>query len=367
MGQSKYKYQIILYLFLLVLSACNFNANKNNKNTRQVRDMLGRGVSIPNNIKNIVALNAGTLRLIVWLDATEFVCAVEGNEKKRQVPYLFAHPELREKPIIGTGNMPEAELLAATAPDVIFATYMTKAEADKLQERTSVPVLAVKYGNFNDEIDTVYNTLRFMGGLLNRTNRAGKIIQYIENTIADLENRTINIDNGNMPEAYIGGVAYRGSHGINSTEPNYPSFNFLNIKNVAGGLKKTMGSNSVNLTNAFIDKEQVIEWDPEFIFLDMAGVHPFNSQILSEAWIGELSAFKAGRVYTVFPYNWYTTNYSTILVNSYFIGKFLYPLEFSDIDPDAKAAEIYHNLLGDNVYPEMVGHYGLARKIPFTK
>lgn len=358
----KFKYLIILFLFLLILSACNFDAKKNNKNTRQIRDMLGREVSVPNNIKNIIALNAGALRLMVWLDATEFVCAVEGNEKKRKVPYLFSHPELREKPVIGTGNMPEAELLVATAPDVIFATYITKAEADKLQMRTGIPVLAVQYGNFNDEIDTVYSALRFMGGLLNKTKRADYIIQYLENTIADLTSRTINIDKGNKPEAYIGGVAYRGSHGINSTEPNYPSFNFLNINNVAGGLTKTMGSNSINLTNAFIDKEQIIEWDPEFIFLDMASMHPLNSEMLSEAWLGELSAFKAGHVYTVFPYNWYTTNYSTILVNSYFMGKLLYPLKFSDIDPDEKAAEIYQNILGSNVYPEMVEQLWISKK-----
>ena len=162
---------------------------------------------------------------------------------------------------------------------------------------------------------------------------------------------------------YVGGIAYRGSHGITSTEPRYPSFRFVNAENVAGSLGAVMTSPRDVMLNAFIDKEQLIEWNPEYIFLDMGSLFSLENEMLSEPWLETLSAFRQGKVYSVFPYNWYTTNYSTILVNSYFIGNILYPDAFADIDPAEKADEIYGFMLGAPIYEMMVERYGGCRNL----
>ncbi len=358
-------YRRIIFMLLIggFMAGCVQSSGENLKNSASVTDMLGRNVKVPAHIHRVVALNAGCLRLISWLGATNLVCAVEGNEKKRQVPYLFAHPELRNKPIIGTGNNYDAELLTVTAPDVIFSTYITESEADKLQQRTGIPVLAIKYGNFDDEADTVFQTLQFLGSLLGKQQRADTLVDFITGTINDLTTRTSAIAGNDRHTVYVGGIAYRGSHGITSTEPRYPSFRFVNAQNAAASLGAVMTSARDQLINAFIDKEQLIKWDPGCIFIDMAGMATMGEALFSEPWLETLSAFKSGHVYTVFPYNWYTTNYSTILVNSYFIGKFLYPEKFQDVDPEAKADEIYETILGAPVYREMCNHYGKCRKL----
>ena len=329
--------------------------------------MLDRDVKIPKNLEKVVALNAGTLRLISWLDATTCISAVEGNEKQRHVPYLYANPALREKPVIGTGNNYEPELLTALAPDAIFSTYITASEADKLQQRTGIPVLAVQYGNFDDEIDTVYSALRFLGKLLHRQERADSVISFIQSTIGDLKSRTESIPPAQRPKVYVGGIAYRGSHGITSTEPRYPSFRFVNAENVARSLGAVMTSPRDVMLNAFIDKEQLIEWNPEYIFVDMGSLFSLESDMLAEPWLETLRAFRQGKVYSVFPYNWYTTNYSTILVNSYFIGKILYPKAFADVDPEKKADEIYGFMLGAPIYEMMVKRYGACRNLTETR
>nr|NQU89189.1 ABC transporter substrate-binding protein [Bacteroidota bacterium] len=340
---------------IIFLWGCNQN-QIDKRGEREVIDMHGRTVMIPAKITKIIAINAGMLRLICWLDATEYICAVEGNEKKRQVPYLYAYPELRNLPIIGTRNSAEAELLVAASPDIILSTYITASEADVLQKKTGVPVLAVKYGNFDDGIDTVFSALHFLGNILNKNERADKLTKYIREIIFDLDSRTSNITQ-NPPSVYVGGIAYRGSHGITSTEPRYPSFRFLNTPNVAGSLDPVMTSPKDMMLNAFIDKEQLIEWNPDFIFLDAGSLYAMKAQMLQEPWLEILKAFEEQNVYSVLPYNWYTTNYSTILVNSYFIGKILYPEAFSDVNPEDKAHEIYGFILGKSVYDQMQARY----------
>jgi iron complex transport system substrate-binding protein len=358
--------QIFGLALLILLSGCSYQPSNQANNKVETTDMLGRKVLIPKKVNSIVALNAGMLRLVCWLDATEYVKGVEYNERRRNVPYLYANPELREKPIIGKGNAPDPELLLALAPDLILSTYITRSQADELQNRTGIPVLAIKYGNFDNEIDTLFRALAYLGNTLNKSERATFLVDYIQNNIQNLNTLSASVGEGPGPSVYIGGIAYRGSHGITSTEPKYPPFRFLNAVNVAASLGTVMTSEVDLLTNAFIDKEQLIAWNPEYIFLDMSS-SSYSGGLMEDDWITTLSAIKNDNIFTVYPYNWYTINYSTLLVNSWFIGSILYPEAFYGIDPEKKAREIYTTILGRDVYDDMISQFGTCRRFSTEK
>ena len=68
-------------------------------------------------------------------------------------------------------------------------------------------------------------------------------------------------------------------------------------------------------------------------------------------------AVKNGTLYGLLPYNWYTTNYGTVLANTYYLGSVLYPEHFAEIDPEAKADEIYEFMVGEGVYQQMAEHF----------
>jgi iron complex transport system substrate-binding protein len=70
-----------------------------------------------------------------------------------------------------------------------------------------------------------------------------------------------------------------------------------------------------------------------------------------------LKAFRDKRVYTLLPFNFYTTNVETALADAYAIANILYPQSFSDIDPEKKADEIYAFMVGKPVYGEMKKDY----------
>ena len=101
-------------------------------NKKEIVDMLGRTVSMPEKVERVVGVEAGALRLIVYLNASELVVGIEDTELDAMNPYNLAHPELVNLPVIGPMHGGDAELITAQQPDVIFWTYTTVDDADEL-------------------------------------------------------------------------------------------------------------------------------------------------------------------------------------------------------------------------------------------
>ena len=99
-----------------------------------------------------------------------------------------------------------------------------------------------------------------------------------------------------------------------------------------------------------IDKEKLIQWNPDIIFIDEGGLELIRQDYQkNKPFYQVLGAVKKGQIYGQLPYNYYTTNIDTAIANAYHIGKVLYPDHFADIDPVAKANEIYEFLVGQGV------------------
>ena len=236
---------------------------------------------------------------------------------------------------------------------MIIWTYTTKEDTDELQHKTGIPVVAIDYGDLSNNKATFYSALRLVGKVMGMSSRAEKLIDYIDDTIFELNNMTKDIPDSEKPTCYIGGIGYRGTHGILSTEPTYSSLRFVNAKNVA---------EKVGTDHAFIDKEKLLEWNPEIIFVDEGG-ESLVLEDFKDSSYDPLDAKKNGEIYGVMPYNWYAANFATILANAYYIGTILYPDEFKNIDPKVKADKIYAEMLGMAVYNDMVSMYGGFKKI----
>lgn len=329
-------------------------------------DGFGREVTIPENAERVVCSGAGCLRYLVYLQAEDYVVGVDSMEiKKNEIegrPYVLANPQLKDHPLIGEAKgKDDPEKIIELNPQVILksstigqASAPTAAEADALQDKTGIPVVSFPYGSLNNEEQKaeIYSSLRIMGEAVGKQERAEEVIAYIEATMKDLENRTADIPESERKTVYIGGVSMSGAHGIISTEPAYPPFLWVNAKNAAAG----MGTD-----HADIAKEALVDWDPEYIFIDVGTLQLGNEgaigELKNDTSLAGLSAVKNGRVYGVIPYNFYSTNYESVLANAYFVGKVLYPDRFEDIDPEAKADEIYTFFVGKPVFSDLNGQY----------
>ncbi|MFZ2098645.1 MAG: iron ABC transporter substrate-binding protein [Anaerolineales bacterium] len=366
----KQRYLTILLLIALalpILSGCSASALTSEEQVT-VTDLLGRQVSLPATVERVVAIGPGALRLYVYAGNLEYVVGVEqmetGGVSGR--PYMLANPSLAKLPVIGQGgpnNAPDPEKLLTVTPDVIFSTYATDAAAaDELQVKTGIPVVVLSYGGFGITSifgQTILDSLMLVGQVTGDTVKAQAATDFIKQAQQDLDNRTKDIPDADKPTVYVGGLGSKGTHGIESTQAQYALLDVIHAKNV---VDETGKSGSV-----MIDKEKLIEWDPDFIFIDQGGyASVVEDYQKSSAFYELLSAVKNDMVYSQLPYNNYSTNIDTAIADAYYLGKILYPEAFADIDPAKKADEIYQVMLGQPLYDQMAGAFGEFGKLKLS-
>lgn len=362
------KNQLLKIFLVAVIFSLAFSSLAAQALGRTITDAMGRRVEIPDKVTHLVCSGSGCTRLLTYLQAQEMLVGVDECETRIRVfdarPYAFANPWLRDLPLTGMQggreNL-EAVLTLDPQPQVILKTFPASGhDPVELQQKTGIPVVTLEYGGLlpDTRLD-LYQTLRTMGEVTGKEARAEEVIAFFEKHLAFLEAKAAQVDPEKRPSAYVGGIAYSGAHGFQSTEPDYPPFSLLKVKNVAGLSQRLLQTTS----HAVVAREQILEWDPDHLFLDLSTLQltPDTSglhELRTDPGYQTLTAVKKGNVYGVLPYNWCTKNYGSILADCYFIGKLLYPEVFADIDPMEKADEIYTFLVNEPVFDKMNEMFG---------
>ena len=339
--------------------------------TVTVQDMAGRTVTAPHDPQRVICIGPGTLRLIVYLQAQDKVVGVEELEKRfpRGRPYWMAHPELHDLPLCGPGGpasinqKPQMEVVLDLQPEIIFVTYMSASLADEVQATLDIPVVVLSYGTFANFDATVYEALGTAGKILDRENRAEGVVGFIESERKELTRRAGQQQGQKKPGVFVGGIGYRGAHGLESTMKAFAPFDWVQARNLAKGLQTPKES------HVFLSTETLLSLNPEVIFIDGGGLSLVTRAYREKQAIYEaLQAFQDRRVHVLHPFNWYTTNIGTVITDAYAVGKVLSPHAFKDVQLGSKADEVYVFLVGEPVYHQMEQDYGpLGGVAPFLK
>ncbi len=322
-----------------------------------VTDMLGRTVKVPVNVTRVVAIGPGALRILVYLNATGYVCGVEEFEKRWQFgrPYILAHPELLKLPVVGPGGpgrMPNLEEIVKVHPQVVFMVYFNRKSADEVQQKTGIPVVVLSYGNLRNFTDpTFFKSLLLAGKVLHKEKRAREVINFLKKQQEDLENRVSGLKS---PPAYVGGIGFKGAHGIESTYCDYAPFTVLHVNNIAAPLYNKSKWGWIQ-----ISKSWLLRMNPSYIFIDEGGINIIENDYKHDPeFYNSLQAVKKRHLYGVLPYNFYNTNIGIAIADAYYIGKVLYPGRFKDVDPIKKANQIFSFLVGKPVYKQLANEFG---------
>ncbi len=345
----------------MVLTFCFAGSGYSNE-SRMITDMAGRQVEVPLTVERVVCSGPGCLRYLTYIQGQDLVVAVDSIEKQLNRfdarPYALANPQFKEKPLFGNfrGNdNPELILGLTPQPQVIFKTFRNMGyDADELQAKTGIPVVCLAYDSLVSGRKTIYDSLTLMGEIIDKKERAVEVCNFLEKNIDELQRRTAGISDTERYSTYVGGIAKKGPHGFQSTEPGYPPFHFVNAINVARPPEKQ----GKPLQHANVSREQIIAWNPDILFVDLASIQLGENagavyELRTDPAYQSLRAVQEGKVYGILPYNWYTMNYGSIIANAYYIGKVLYPKQFKDVDPEKKADEIYSFLVGKPVFSVM--------------
>ena len=334
-------------LCLGMLAGCGTAGTGTGKG-RVITDGAGRAVEVPQEVKTVVCVGVGALRYTCYVGAQDLVVGVEDHEVKPGMSRLYNYVNFslfKDLPIIGTNGQPYTEEIINLAPDVIVMSKSASADADDLQNKTGTPVVVVP-GSDTTLDENAYETIRILGELYGMETRAAELTGYLQGLQQDLDNRTKDIPENEKPSVYVGGVSFKGNHGFEGTEAGYGPFQLIHARNLADATGQNGAFN--------IDLEQVLSWDPDILFLDFNGMDLINEDYAKNPdYYHSLTAVQEGNVYSQISFRSYASNLDTALADAYYAACMIFPKQFSDIDPEQKAGEIFEMLLGANPYDDL--------------
>ena len=325
--------------------------------TRTITDGTGRTVEIPATIERIAPLGNAP-RLLTYLGLADKFVGIQECEIAESPIMAYAYPHKEEwskLPNIGTDSMGAgewyAEELIACKPDVIVASY-TADVCDDIQRQTGIPVIATSVDPilFSDEYDT---DLRVLGDACNVSDRAQELITCIDGCLADLEERAKDVPDDNKPTVLAAGATFKGGHSIDGVYTNYPVFQILSANDVATAINSEISGGTL------VDKEQILNWNPDIIFFDAGSMTLVNTDYQENpAYFESLKAVQDGNLYQWPNSTWHWSNVEIPLVTGYYVGSLLYPEEFKDVNFEEKASEIFDTFLDEPDYLKVLEDAG---------
>lgn len=346
---------LLAFAMLFSLCACGGTSNDTEKaEMRTVTDACGRAVEIPKTVKSVICVGVGSLRFTTYLDALDLLVGVEENELGvgAQKPFAYLHQDVWEK-LPKTGNNGETydEQIIAANPDVIIAN-MDKDTADAYQKKTGIPVVTIPM--VEGILDgAVFEIISLLGEVYGKQERAKELTDYLTGMKMSIADRVAKVDSEKLPSVYVSGVSFKGSHGFEGTEAHYAPLAQLGATNIA---------DATGQAGCFdMDIEQVLKADPDYIFVDTNGLDIIKQQYAENpAFYNSLTAVKENRVFSQVSFRFCATNVELALADMYYMGTVIYPDVFSDVDPVAKANEIFKTFLGADDYCKTLSDAGYS-------
>ena len=329
--------------------------------TVTVTDMIGREVTVaPGSYQRVVCIGAGALRMYSYIGDTALLCGVEDIDNTTLAdrpkmfdgvarPYVLAYGDVfAALPSCGVGGpnaqAAEAEKILSCQPDIIISEYEDVEKADALQQQVGVPVITLRAGVDGVFAEAFPGSLRLLGQLFGREDRAEELISFIESETAELTRRTADVAEADQPGVYVCGLGNWGTTNHLMTAQSYATFRVANIRNVVNDLA-TDGIQPIEA-----EKFAALGDSMDVMLIDAAAVKNIAPLYQEDpTLLDTCKAWQTGQVYLEMAYNAYYTNYEIALANTWFAAKCVYPDLFADVDMTAKTNEITKAFLGQEL------------------
>ena len=321
--------RILIFLFVFLFGA---NASE---------DIFGRSVDTSDTSK-LYFFGPGSLRVATYLGLENRLVGIDEFDTK--TPHLAPYRQhLVDKNITtnakiisvgGPGKLPSKEAVMKSGASLIIMCDYAKDIVEEFAKSIDIPVFAINYTlgvKGNELLDSAKKSITLVSEITNTQERAKKLLSFLSE-----QEKALKELNAPKSKIYIGGLGYKGAHGITSSVNYFPSFELLGLKN---SIAQSVMQNQIT-----ISYEALIKEDPEFIFIDKSGKKLFDDEKKGhEDVFNELSAFKNGKVFVLEPYNQYATNLENVYINAWQIAKIL----GVDVDFEAKKSEILKAFFGE--------------------
>jgi len=265
---------------------------------REIVDMTGRKVNVPDKIKRVYSTSPPATYMIYALDPS-LLAGLNSPLKKVEKKYLSAG--IHALPVLGgyfgQGQVANIELIMKVKPDVVIvwtgkeSAVNRKMEAD--MSNLGIPLIFMNIGRIED----YGRGLKFLGKLLKRESRARKLADYGEKALKEVAFATRTI----RPIKRLSVYYAEGPDGLYTecdTSQHAELIARVGARNVHRCETKTgYGMERISL-------EQVMLYNPDAIFIQEKD---FYNRIRQDARWRRINAVKNNRVFIIpkAPYNWF--------------------------------------------------------------
>jgi len=265
---------------------------------REITDMTGRKVQVPDRISRVYASSPPASYLLYAMDPNLIVGL---NSPLNETEKRFLKPAVKSLPVIGSsvgqGKNLNTELLLKARPDIVliwaWQQPQINARFEQVFRQLKIPVVQLRIDSLRD-----YPTaLTFLGSLLQREKRAAKLRGYAEETLKSVDQAVAGIKPEQRPTVYYA----EGQDGL-ATERD-GSFH-AELINLAGGRNVHRGEALDHYGMEKIRMEQVMLYNPQIM---LAQEDPFLGTVGRDPRWKSIKAVRDGRVYRIprAPFNWF--------------------------------------------------------------
>jgi iron complex transport system substrate-binding protein len=317
---------------------------------RIVTDQLDRRVTIPGNVRRVVALQHQTLDIIVELGAADTLVGV-----LRSWPSLIpgldrVAPALKTLPTPGDLTDVNVEDLLRLQPDVVFVTNYAPAAMIRQIEQVGLPVVVISLAEgegtdraklnptFADDdkayADGLKEGVRLIGAILGKSQHAEQLLDAAFAGRHLVESRVAGIATDQRVRLYV----------ANPDMTTYGAGKYTGVMltrsggiNVARGIRGT----------AKVSMEDVLRWNPQVIFVQDRYAQVADQIRHDSAWQA-VDAVRNDRIAITPEYvkPWGYPLPEALALGEPWMAKQLYPARFADIDMQSKADDFYRTFYG---------------------
>lgn len=242
-----------------------------------VTDQAGREVALEGPAEKIVSSYYISTALLIALGCEDALQGIEMKGETRGL-YQLAAPGLLELPAVGSGKGINVEETAALSPDVVILPLRLQ-DSVRAFEELNIPVVVV-----NPETQEDFEgCVELLAKVTGTEERGQTLLDYCQNKMAEVTELTAGLE---RPTVYLAS----GSDYLSTCTSKMYQNDLIAMaggKNVSESLEEGYWQT--------ISPEQLLEWNPEYIFSVQDADYPLEDILQDEA-LAQVQAVKEGKV-----------------------------------------------------------------------
>lgn len=286
------RFPTMLLIFLMTV------ATASTVSTREIVDMVGRTVTVPDEIQRVYASSPPATYIIYSMNPRLLVGL---NHPFRDDVELHLPECVKSLPVVGgwfgQGVTPNLETLLQVKPDIMVVWWWSASaiaqEVDETTSRLHVPAVFIRIDTLDDYVDAYL----FLGRLLGLEERGRVLADYAKRTMEDIYPLVQGIPREKWPSVYY-------AEGVDGLSTDCDKSGHTELIELAGGRNIYQCAPRDFYGMERISIEEVMAANPEVLLVQEAG---FMDQVFSDSCWQGIRAVRDRRVYRIprSPFNWF--------------------------------------------------------------